>query len=544
MAKKKQIAGQTSLVFEDLEELQEESKYLAYKNAKTNFLRTFEIVGKNITLFPVYSPGEIISVPPKYLNGHLISNTPDAFMSYRESGNKKGTGVYFSTNMTLDDVVILAAKLEKKLDHRLVQEDRVTQLKAPKKVFTNIGEQTDIDFNIQTVLAESARPYAKEILTAIRQDVKTHCNKPAKVKLVIDDHVKFVPKIKPVAKITPMKGTDNKINRGGKGMFYKGCLYDRGGDVSIGCAVNTDKNGLYDPSKVCKICYAKRFAVKPVTSTILQFTKEQYQNALINGVMENGLSKKKIIHNRIGQDSEPIMPEHIQSMPGFINGLDVMLDGLIDLPNKWDKIVRTGIVSKFPIYNDELAEKIIKANAVLGVSLGYALDGAEQGAVEAGSTVNFRLEGARKFAEAGVPTFYFLVTDMSRPMSDMQDDAKRTLDYFEKYKHSDTPLYLQFLEGRIIGKDVANLIGGASWDILKNQEIDGLELDAFTGKPVQEFGHGGRWAYDRQTLVPKVMHQDFKDLVGKNKGDIRACFTSEIAPDFYCGKCFMDKTIS
>ena len=116
--------------------------------------------------------------------------------------------------------------------------------------------------------------------------------------------------------------------------------------------------------------------------------------------------------------------------------------------------------------------------------------------------------------------------DITRPISQMTDEAKRVMDFYCK---NEEYLGLQFLDKRITKKADDIIIAGFP----RKQLLSGqMGLD---GKVVV----GRRWKIGGQSyLEPNYTHQDYLDAIGNNKEGVRLC-SSHVDVDKKCGSCFM-----
>ncbi len=554
---KKNSFQQVIIAFNETLLPKKKKTYVAY-HLDNGLLKVFSIQDKPFFYFPFYTKGKLIAAPHPRIRSFLTTTTPVMHATYEQSGIKKGSIVYYETEMSLDDLIRIAEKEEKILDLRLVEKNKVTQFYPFKKVFSNLTKTIDEEYNLRITIANnvflSTTPNAvaqdalsddtsliNDILPAIpRQDVIEYCKGvPAKKRMPLKKNIVQVPKILPHISLQTIIPSDKSLNRAGKGDYYSGCPILRGSDTSTGCVVNRSPDGFYDSSLTCDFCYAKRLATKPYANTIFTFSKDRWKKIFLDGLKQSGDDKKTVVLQRLGQDTEVMVPEKIKQLPGFFDGLEVILESLTELNNEREQIIRTTLVTKMPTDDVSLMKKLVAANVVVGVSIGYETYGLENGARAWGYTTAHRLKLAKNLAEHGVPTYFFVMTDVSRPFTALQKDARLTLDFFEKNKQESLPLYFQFLESRITKKSLAPVMGGASWDELKKPKLDALSQDLFSQKV--EVDVGGRWDYHKKALVPNALHEDFQKLIGNNRGDIRMCYTYGPLSQQKCGLCFTDK---
>jgi len=317
-----------------------------------------------------------------------------------------------------------------------------------------------------------------------------------------------------------------------KGNSYDICRLEIGIDISKGCVVAMAPDGWHVPANRCDYCYDMYLNGDPIQTSLFDLSVESVERGIIDKINALGFADKKRVYIRFGQRVDSMMPEAFRTRLGLPDNTSMVLEGLARVAQQRD--IRTAVVTKLPEYSLQRAEQLRNARATLLVSIGW--EQLEKGVLDMGFPVATRLEEARKFAEQGVPTGFFVALDMTRPFSSIQKDAQETFAFHERYRNlfGDVQGGILLLEARIRSKSHAVVIGGDSWDALRMRGQGGQG----------SFFHDadlGLWQVRQGSssfLEQKTIHKDFVDLVKQRSSGLRPCLVH--AKPHGCGACFMD----
>lgn len=465
------------------------------------FWKFFDI-GEAYLVYATYSKGEALGIPTPQLSNLLIEQEPFIVASYKGKGTKFGHITSFKIENN-PSVIALAAKKHRKTFEIIP----VTKQQA----------QIDTDFNIEAVIREPISLLEHEkIKDLLRSDVSQHCKVPAITKKSIASHYSLVDKIisTPNFKHLPKKELFIK----GKGGYESRCLLQWGFDLLSNCFATMLPDGRYAPKSRCTYCYAEHLNGKPATDGLKIISRADFRSEL-----ENKLQGKGPHFIRGGQRVENIVPSVMKSWNGFVDKLPLVLEEIARARQN-GKDISVAFPTKIVEYDKHLADLMVAANVTLLGSIGY--EQLEENVLRFGSTTEKRLDGLLAYAQAGVNAAPYVITDVTRGLKHVQNEAKVAMEFYEN--HKDVLAGLQFLDARITKKKDAPLIAGGHWDDIKDQQG---QLNFYTTPRYHLTGNGH--------LAANFVHQDFLEVIGNNQGDIRMCYTHGPKDLQQCGRCFM-----
>jgi len=472
------------------------------------------IIDNNNHLFHTYSKGPSIRELPEELK--KFSNcVPVSHTSYRGFSTKSGYILQYLLNASIHEINAVAKISGKKLQFIHVPNIIADPLLLQK-------------YNIKIKLFKLAK--IKEIaIQAILDDIISFCKKPAIKKKQIEYSIEYVEKIEPQRKITLIKPGQYDLVKRAKGRFHDICMLDIGLDFSIGCPANITPELTYSPDYNCDYCYA--FQNGPsFLETIYETNEKDLILRIKKKIQELDIPPNKPVHIRFGQTTEANLPRSLRNLENMPHTLKTALRAINELQK--DRKILCAMPTKVPDFDDESLKLLKKIKiAVMASVVDKSL---EKGMVKHGYTLKKRLEGILKLAYEGIATLIYIATNTGAPLKHMQDDAKIAMEF--ALKHSDV-LGLQFLDIRATKKSHVKQICGVSWEEAKNGQKQKQLFDDNINCSA------GNWGLTGQSyLYVKKMHQEFKNLIGDNQGNIRMCCThADSASDRYCGKCFMDR---
>lgn len=382
-----------------------------------------------------------------------------------------------------------------------------------------------------------AVPYAGELIRVIRHDIWDYCSKkdpasgPKLRKKTSGDSFQEVEALDLDFTYRGSIAPTASLMRA-KGQAYDICRLEIGIDISSGCVVAVNPDGWHVPGARCAYCYDMYLNGAPIQSSMYRLTSQGVADGLRTRIQEWAYAGNKRVYLRFGQRVDSMMPEAFRERLGLPDNTKIVLEGIARVAQERD--VRTAVVTKLPEYSPARVEQLRKAQATLLVSVGW--ESLESGVLALGYPVVRRLEEAQKFAESGIPTGFFVALDMTRPVATMQEDARLTFAHHEQNR----ALYDQvqggvlLLEARIRSRDHAQVIGGDSWDALKERGRSQVGLfvdDSSLGRWVVE---GGKSTF----LTQENIHPEWKALAIQRKNGLRPCLVH--ANPHMCGACFMD----
>lgn len=318
----------------------------------------------------------------------------------------------------------------------------------------------------------------------------------------------------------------------GKGVTNTNCPIEVGINVSRGCISGMKPDGTFDLESRCRYCYAHQNCV-PATKTAFNF-----ESGVLLRRIPDYISEKRPAFIRISQNSEAMMPPAAREWSGFRDQVPAVLRDLKTLKELREQETYVLFPTKYPVFDGKTAGLLRDLEASFLISIGY--EALEKGAVAFGFDTMERMKQGLEFAKEGVNVNLYVQTDITRPLSEMQDEAKRALDFF--YKHR--PLVgIHFLDARITRAKDARMIGGDDWGNLK------YDTGSF-------FGKEGRFSSNGQNhLHAMFTHPDFIDLVDDTEiglcsthiravleeGEIRVLPESELPKIRHCSLGLIDR---
>jgi len=483
------------------------SKTLKFYNAKND-----------LWVFQAYNLGPTLRAIPDFLRSFLEKKDPIGHTSYR--GDKKG----FITSYLLE---------AEKHNLEFIAKNQGFSAEFRKPSEQNFPEVTDLEYNIffKHINVEGLNKTFRDIQ---RDDIVDFCKKEAKEFDNKKNNIEIVNKIVPNPRFTLQKPFAYQVVKFGKGTSTKDCVLDIGFDFSLGCLSNISNDWYYDPQGSCSYCYAYQNGPCFLDSHF-DIDEKELREMIEEKKKKIGIEEKNVINLRFGQSTEVWVPKKFRDLPGFkdnfLMGLETVIRMQEDYAKKGQKI-NLVIPTKTPKYDPrssydrELAKLLKKSGASVFASFAYLE--LEPELNNHGFTVDKRLQEILNLAKAGVNSHIYVATDVTRPINEMQPDAKKALKFF--YEHRGK-LGLQFLDIRITKKKDAEIIGGNSWSCLKDTPQQDILL------PEKNWHLTGQ-GY----LAANFVHPDYQNLA-KNNNDIRICYThSPTGKGNYCGRCFVDKS--
>ncbi len=480
-------------------------------NKKRKHIKIFKLED-GLFLYQTYFDNGLDSIPNQL--GELKELVdPVAITTYKGKGSKRGVITSFLLNANLNLIIDIVKDAGYKIDQRDARNTEHT-------------EEVDSQFNIHSKHLPLEERLKGNIVQAIREDIVEFCKIPAIKQLEISTHfqeVQTLDKLKIPIYVLKIP-SPNQIVKSGKGTTHPICKIDIGIDTAKACLATIDADGNYNPRGKCSYCYATRYNGGNFLENLFDISQEEFLEILNAKIKELNLSRRKKIYLRFGQSVETCVPKVLRKIKGFENNLPTILDAIVEASKEREYVC--AMPTKTIEYNKQLAEKLRKARVSVLSSIGY--EALEQGMVRLGFDTKRRLQEILKLAKAGVNANLFVATDITRPMSEMQDEAKRAADFYQK--HSEY-LGLQFLDIRVTKKIDAEIISGMPWKQMLGQAS------------LLEDNVSNRWQKGSQNYnVAKTTHPDFLGVIGKgNKGKIRLCSTHVKGNEIRCGECFMDR---
>lgn len=216
-----------------------------------------------------------------------------------------------------------------------------------------------------------------------------------------------------------------------------------------------------------------------------------------------------------------------------------MLEALIfykEREEKKGRQVRSVLTSRALAFEEPYVSLLKRLDTTCLFSFGYPE--IEPWTKDYGCDEPFRFEQTVKFAERGINTGMFVMTDVTRSMKDIQDVAKQAIKHHENHPN----VGLHWLDARIRHSGQAELIGGAPWDWLSGKSST-IQINSKTYDVVP-----GRWTVTGNTmLAANYLHPDFRHLVTRGEefdrniffDGVRLCKTHGKTSEYSCGDCFM-----
>ncbi|MCF7798298.1 hypothetical protein K9M74_00170 [Candidatus Woesearchaeota archaeon] len=466
----------------------------------------FDIGEPDYLVYSMYSKGDALGVPNLDVTPLLVEQEPFITASYKGKGTKFGNITSFK--VVRDSFAIAKAAKTHKKSFQIIP-------------VSNQSSTIDKAFNIAATIRSPVRSDLEDsIKNMLRGDVAQHCVVPAIQRLPLLEHYKVVDAILPKPTFTTSSPAEILIK--GKGEYEKICWLDWGFDVSQNCFATMLPDGRYSREGRCTYCYAEYMNGKPVTSGLKNISRKNFRKELREKLEGDGPH-----FIRSGQRVENLIPASMKVWPGFVDNLPIVLEEIIRAKHEGKKIA-VAFPTKVVEYDEKLAQLFIDANVTLLGSIGY--EALEENVVRMGATTQARLDGLLQYARAGVRAAPYVLTDVTRSMEYLQDEAKLAIDFYKA--HRAELAGLQFLDARITKKKDAPIIAGNEWEDLKTSKTG--QLNFFTTPRYHLTGNGH--------LAANVVHQEFLDLVGNNREGFRLCYTHSKEKKNKCGACFMEAT--
>ncbi|MCB9362638.1 hypothetical protein H6504_04335 [Candidatus Woesearchaeota archaeon] len=444
-------------------------------------------LGSQFYALNLYTQSRIIRRPGAQFSGLLVCDEPVAFTSY-DSLKRSG---YVSTYLLQGG----AADLHGLRNAPVQQIKQNDALYSAKIAHVALEELTD------------------GVITAITCDIAAYVGGEGQSTL----EARVVERVRVQPEIVVVNSGAHGMVRGGKGIYHDICPIDIGIDGMMGCTATITPDGTYDPEGRCDYCYAYGRNALPSLHTL-------YETSKLVDLIEEKIAQREIngrVFLRIGQNVETFIPREFREKYGLPNQLHAVLDAVIELRSRYD--IDVTMPTKMPEFDVETADLLREARVSLLASVGYEV--LEQGILKHGFDTRRRLDELLRFADADVQCGIYVATDITRPMSEMQDEAK----YAVAFQLSHPKLGLQYLDMRIRNKkSLAPAISGQVWDELKCVDED-------------LFGNRSAWRKKGQFFVASKTHPDFLRYRNEREGDIRLCSTHVGKDEQSCGLCFVDR---
>ncbi len=485
-------------------------------NKKSKQVKIYMLAG-NRAVLQAYNPGPTLRACNSFLKPFLEVEKPIGHTHYR--GSKEG----FITSYLM--------RVDKGTLEQVVKKNGFTpEIRQAKK--QSFREFADFHYNIFFTQIELGK-LNNEFRDIQRDDVVEFCASEAKTFDNKKNNITIVDKIAPNPRFTLKKPFSYELVKYGKGTTTDSCVLDVGFDFSLGCLSNISPDWYYNPEERCSYCYAYQSG-PCFLDTLFDIDEKELIAMAEEKIKKIGIQDKKTINFRIGQTTEAWIPKKFRDLPGFKDNLVMALEAFIKMQEDYSKKgqkINVVMPSKTVKYDARSSYDLHLASLFkrLGVSVfaSVAYEELEAGINSHEFTPEKRLQEILKLSAAGVNSNIYIATDLSRPLSEMQEDAKMALEFFYKHRGS---LGLQFLDIRITKTKDAKLVGGESWNSLK----DTFQQDIFL--------KNRNWHLTRQGyLAVNFVHDDYRKLARQNKG-IRICYTHSLTGNNLCGNCFMDRS--
>jgi len=360
--------------------------------------------------------------------------------------------------------------------------------------------------------------------------------------------VSYYPEITPVTSI----GYCNTeyLLQGGKQEFIDGCILDANLDF---VTQNSDcvaafvpgknasfSNGVFTGFYVmsdahCTYCYAERNHLEPYPKRFVKIEPLRLYNDLRNWNINNHLPEEEREERRVAATVAAIDAVAVGALRlgkrtdvGAIYNRGQLITTLETCCKTKTKPVLT---TKFLEYDPYLVELLKKSKTSLMFSITdfyipERIDEFELGPVLHGCDTLWRIEQAKRYADAGVNTGLFIATDTVYKKSAA---FYNRLDDYVSHK-----LKVQVLDAKITKKkqDVAEVITGRTWDELKGP-LKTVSSGALFGK--ETFRQIGGYSFHGGKLKPDVVDPELERIIGANHGEKRMCNSNE--NNTWCGTC-------
>ncbi len=486
---------------------------------------TYDIEGEKYLVIYRYQKDVLLKLPPE------IESENIAHLTYKKR-NKDGSAYVFKLKNfnNLEKYVTLSKDFQVK-DGRCIISGKIhnnhsetkphkTPKKGTRSIYIPNREEVMRKYDIsgQTVFSGNKKD---ELELLFLGDVLDFC-KDQEVENENEWGIKTVGEI--IAKTKLKKIEPERILQGGKQDFVYKCWLEANIDYNGDCitrfvpGANASFDGTYFynyfsfPWGECEYCYseAKHGKKGGFPKEMYDFTKQRLTEEIKGGC--------KLIHNseetlgrpvkmlRFGKRTESWTPF---TKDKFSETLEVMVD-----------VGTRGVIpTKLLPFDPFLAKLFRGTNSTLlyGVS---PFSKFEFGAVEIyGSTNEWRMEQARKYAEAGVDSQYYLLCAANLPPGEFE---KKVLADAERNK-----MIVQVLPLRHKNKDLCFRMTGENWDFLKNKHPNQEKLFLKENE--------ASYIYFDNQLVLKKIHPEWEKIIGNNRGRVKMCHHDDYT--IYCGGC-------
>jgi hypothetical protein len=301
------------------------------------------------------------------------------------------------------------------------------------------------------------------------------------------------------------------------------CICKDNADFAFACIGQVDgsllqevirNNGCYDKDKIfqhkqtvgidkrCEYCYARRKNWGKVIPKIIgEKTRQQFEE-----------EKPKIV--RIGKNTEC---GHYFYNKQLIQFLELCRE------------YKTSIIfpTKMLEFNKEIANLLKDTNSVVNYSI--CNDSFEKGACSQGFTNAWRIEQAKRYADAGVNITATLTCDVT---NSLEGNLKYGFAINEILKAREQGLTLRLLPLRLYSKKLCFTATGRKWeDIIMPRDW----------KDVESLNFQFEWRYIKKEgngAVPLFFHKDFRKFIS---GGIGIC--GRVGEIEYCDKCNLEKEV-
>jgi len=558
----------------------------------------FYVVNKGVYTYSSYGREWGIKKLPSKLS-LAFSETPIALAHYSGGGRGKFGGItVYMDSPDESTLKIISKKKHAPMDIRDPHELNITQTEMFKEERIDV-EKALRDYNIRIEILDSIPEELRErIIYNICHDVHKHVIGPGKPKDV--KHITLVDKIEEIFKIKERKAAKHDVTKLGKGANKDNCILDIGYDFSEGCPAGFTPKGETVLEFLCRYCYALFNNSLDFHKTLFKFTKDDLKeytlryariivlNEMIRGqthstgrdydvpttiedhvdwmsnkfkwnrkktffpdrwktilnsdqyretmqYIEGLLRDGQPITIRFGQNTDVMYPKKMLDF-GFENKLHLALDTLKEMRDDYN--IRGVLVTKMPEYSKKTVKKLKDANTALLISI--FRQELEKGVVAWGFNSKKRIVSGDKYADAAVPTGYYMAMMVNYDQSHIPKDVQMALDHLEKSTNPN--LFGQILDFRPTTRETAMQTTGYDWDMLKSHTATWLPPLIHT----DDFGHRTEvnpylWSQTGQhNLTANFVHPDIQKLIGDNRGKIRGCI-SHLGENNYCGLCLTDR---
>jgi hypothetical protein len=398
--------------------------------------------------------------------------------------------------------------------------------------YSEIDARNNIGYEILSEFRDSQ--LEREIITAIRMDIKRFARNPAKIQ--ISRGINYADKIIPVTKAKFIN--KNPLLEGGKQDYIDLCIFDGNLDFSSGCITGflpgdnpkwdgeTFTDYWSDVGAECEYCYALRNH-KAFAKTLKIIEPKQLEEELLTGSFRKKDNQDLNNLNKIDKDIEEIDKEfkkdNQEQEPVKILrlGKSTEMGSIFTRPQLYTTLetcINTGTQCIMPTkmleFDSEAAKLLKKSRSAVLFSMGP--ESVERGTIEYGCTDDWKMEQCLKYKEAGVVSALYLLTIEPGPYDKRQ---RAVMDFAKKHN-----VLVQLLPMDFPSKELAFELTGVPWDILKNK--NGRPEEALLKHEVAlaELMQGTYYQRGNGDIAPEILSEETQALVGKNTGHIGLCY--------------------